>query len=427
MSVAPLRNWAGNHLYGARQLHHPESVEQVQELVRRLPRVKVLGSRHSFNDIADTGGDLIALDRLPRIIDIDRARRVVRIDGGVRYGDLCGPLDRAGFALHSLASLPHISVAGACATGSHGSGDRTANLATAVTALEVVTGDGRIVRFSREDDADALNGAVVSLGGLGVVTQLELEIRPTYAMRQDVYEDVPWPVVAARLDEIMAAEESVSLFTEWRSASFEQLWLKRVVPEGADAAGFRPEPMRFGARLATLARHPIPGMSPVTCTEQLGVAGPWHTRLPHFRMEHTPSAGDELQTEYLVPRPRAAEAVASLMDIRDRLAPLVQISELRTVAADGLWMSMCHEQASLGVHFTWVPDGPAVARMLPVIEELLAPFEARPHWGKLFTTPPDRLRSLYERLPAFRGLLLEHDPEGKFRNAFLDRHLLDPI
>jgi xylitol oxidase len=419
--VAALTNWAGNHAYVARAIHEPESIEQVQEIVRSARSLRVLGTRHSFNDIADTTGDLLSLRRLPRAFDLDRGAGTVTVDGGVPYGELCGPLDAAGFALHNLASLPHISVAGACATATHGSGDRIGNLATAVTALEVVTADGETKVFARDRDPDAFSGAVVSLGGLGVVTSLTLELQPTYRMRQDVYEDLPFARVVDHFDEVTASADSVSLFTEWHEPIFEQVWLKRRVAEGE---GFEPRPGPFGASPATVPRHPIRRMSADACTEQLGVAGPWHERLPHFRMDHTPSSGAELQTEYLVPRQHAGGALVALSAIRDRFGALVQVTEVRTIAADELWMSTASGRASVSIHFTWQPDWDGVRGVLPTIEDALAPFEPRPHWGKLFTMSPEAVQSSYEKLPQFVGLLERHDPAGKFRNAFLDRYIL---
>lgn len=418
--VAGRTNWAGNYAYVASAIHEPESMDELQAFVRATPSLRVLGTRHSFNDIADTTGDLLSMRRMPRVFELDRGAGTVTIDGGVRYGELCGQLDAAGFALHNLASLPHISVAGACATATHGSGDRNGNLATAVTALEVVTADGERKVFARDHDPDAFNGAVVSLGGLGVVTSLTLELQPTYRMRQDVYEDLPLARVVDEFDEVTASADSVSLFTDWREPMFEQVWLKSRV---ADRDGYEPRPGPLGASPATVQRHPIRRMSADACTEQLGVAGPWHERLPHFRLEHTPSSGAELQTEYLVPRDHAADALLAISGIRDQIAPLLQASEVRTIAADDLWMSTAFGRASVGIHFTWEPGWDAVRRVLPAIEEALAPFAPRPHWGKLFTMSPEAVRSSYEKLPQFVALLERYDPAGKFRNAFMDRSI----
>ena len=415
-----LRNWAGNHEFSASRLHEPESIEQVQDIVRRSPSLRVLGSRHSFNDIADTPGELLSLGRLPRTVEIDPAVPNVTVDGGIRYGELCEGLDAAGFALHNLASLAHISVAGACATGTHGSGDRNGNLATAVSAMAVVTANGEITRMARDANSIELDGAVVSLGGLGVVVRLTLDIQPTYQVRQDVYENLPLTDLERHFDELTSSADSVSFFTDWRGPAIDQVWLKRRV---VDARPFVPPAVLFGATRATAAVHPIRGISPDACTAQMGLPGPWHERIPHFRLDHTPSSGDELQSEFLVPRERAIDALEAIYAVRDRIAPLIQISEIRTIASDGLWMSPSFGRASVALHFTWRPDWPAVRVALPVVEKALELFDARPHWGKLFTMPADEVRSRYPKLSDFVELVRRHDPNGTFRNNFLDRYV----
>jgi xylitol oxidase len=353
-------------------------------------------------------------------VELDRERHTVTVEAGVRYGELCRYLGREGYALHNLASLPHISVAGACATATHGSGDRQGNLATAVSALEFVTAGGEVIALSREQHGEQFQGAVVGLGGLGVITKLTLDISPTFNMRQDVYENLPLAQLEDHFNDITSSVYSVSLFTDWRRPVFNQVWLKRRI---TDSAAFEPELELFEATLATSQLHPIPGMPVINCTEQMGVSGPWHERLPHFRMEFTPSSGEELQSEYLVPRRHAFAALHAIDGLRARVAPLLQISEVRTIAADNLWMSPCYRQDCIGIHFTWKQNWPAVRELLPLIEEQLAPFDARPHWGKLFTMPPTRLESLYEKLPDFKQLLRHYDPQGKFRNAYLDAYI----
>jgi xylitol oxidase len=417
-----LTNWAGNHAYAARDLHEPGSLNELRELVRRSGSLRVLGSRHSFNDIADTTGDLVSLARLPRVFELDRAASTVTVDGGVRYGELCGPLHAAGFALHNLASLPHISVAGACATATHGSGDRNGNLATAVTAVELVKADGETVALSRTADPETFPGAVVGLGALGVVTRVTLRLEPTFQVRQDLYEDLSLAAVADHFDEITALADSVSLFTEWRGPVFEEVWLKRRVDAGT---AFEPPPTLHGATRATIPIHPIRRMPADACTGQLGVPGPWHERLPHFRMDHTPSAGAELQTEYLLPRRHAVDALAAVDGLRDRIAPLLMVSEVRTVAADDLWMSTAVGRESVALHFTWQPDWTGVREVLPALEAALAPFDPRPHWGKLSAMAPEAIRARYPRLPDFVGLVDRFDPDGTFRNDYLRRVVLN--
>lgn len=412
------RNWAGNVDYGAVTVEHPETVEQLQETVARADKVKAVGARHSFSPIAAAdGGTLIVLDRFSHATTIDAARRTVTVDAGVTYGALALELQRAGFALRNMASLPHITVAGASATATHGSGERNGNLATAVAGLAVVTADGELVELRRDRDGERFLGAVVNLGGLGVVARLTLNIEPTYEMRQDVYLNLPFARLEEHFDALMGHAYSVSVFTDWRNETFNQVWLKSRL--GADAIA-ELGPSLFGATPATTPRHPIDGHSAENCTGQMGVPGPWFERLPHFRMGSTPSSGDELQSEYLVPRRHALAAIRAISRLGDRLAPLLQISEVRAVAADDLWMSTCYQEDCVGLHFTWISDEAGVEQLLPAVEGELEPFEARPHWGKLTRMPAARVQALYPKLPAFRNLLHTYDPHGKFRNAFLD-------
>ncbi|WP_019586102.1 FAD-binding protein [Deinococcus apachensis] len=414
------RNWAGNYTYHAANWHCPRGVEEVQEQVRRAERVKVLGSRHSFNGIADTGATMLSLEHLNRVVSLDREQGTVTVEGGIRYGELSRFLHGQGYALPNLASLPHISVAGACATATHGSGDRVGNLATAVSSLELVTADGEIVTVSRDGDPETFPGMVVGLGGLGVVTRLTLDVIPTFEMRQDVYENLALEALEDHFDAVMSSADSVSLFTDWRHPRFYQVWLKRRV---TGRAPLEPPREWFGAVPAPQDRHPIPGISPVNCTPQMGVPGPWHERLPHFRLEYTPSSGEELQSEYLVPRQHALAAFRAIHALSEQMAPLLQVSEVRSVAADDLWMSPFYRQPCVGIHFTWYRDEAAVRAFLPRLEAALAPFGARPHWGKVFTVAPEVLPGLFGKLPDFRRLLERSDPRGKFRNAFLDRYI----
>jgi alditol oxidase len=428
-------NWAGNYTYSAANWHSPETVEQVQEIVAHSRRVKALGTRHSFNAIADTTEDMLSLMHFDQVLALDRERHTVTVGAGIRYGTLCQYLNRAGYALHNLASLPHISVAGACATGTHGSGDGNGSLATATTALEMVTADGGMVRLSREQDGEKFAGAVVGLGALGIVTQLTLNVLPAFTMRQDVYQNLPLVHLADHFEEITGGAYSVSLFTDWTSANFNQVWRKSVVTNGSlesslelkSESGSESEsaigPEWFGATLAPIPMHPIAEVSAESCTTQGGAPGPWHERLPHFRMDYMPSHGDELQSEYLVPRQYALAALRALYELREIIAPHLLISEVRTIATDDLWMSPSYQRDSVALHFTWKQDWPAVEKVLPRIEAQLAPFHARPHWGKLFTTSPAQLQSLYLRLPDFLDLRQMYDPQGKFRNNFLNNFL----
>ncbi len=402
------KNWAGNYEFRASRVHVPQSVAEVQEIVRDASKLKATGTRHSFNGIADTAGEQISLENLTQL-SLDAKSGKVAAGAGVTYGQLSGYLYRNGFALHNLASLPHISVAGACATATHGSGSRNGNLSTAVCGMEMVTANGDIVQLAGEQ----LQGAAVHLGALGVVTKLALDVQPAFEMRQVVYENLPFKQLEGHLEQIFASGYSVSLFTDWQNHRATQAWVK----DRADAE-FPDE--FFGAKRASRNLHPLPGFSAEHCTEQMGVPGPGCERLPHFRMNFTPSGGEELQSEYFVPRDKGYEAILAVEELRDQITPHLFITELRTIDADDLWMSPCYQRASLAIHFTWRPEWQAVRNLLPAIEAKLAMFDARPHWAKLFTMSPSYL---YPKLPGFKALLEQYDPSGKFRNEYLNTNL----
>jgi xylitol oxidase len=413
-------NWAGNVAFHAARSHSPASVDELQHLVATSDHIRALGTGHSFSLIADTDADLVSLAELPREFHIDAASSTVTVSAATRYGELAGRLQQQGYALANLASLPHISVAGACATATHGSGDGIGNLATAVRGLQFVDADGGLVELTRERDADRFDASVVGLGAMGIVTTLTLEVVPTYDVRQVVYDDLPYRAFWAHVTDVFGSGYSVSLFTDFRDSRFTQMWLKQRVD---DAVGPAVEPRFLGATLADGPRHPVPGVDPVHCTQQGGVAGPWHERLPHFRMDFVPSSGDELQSEYLIPRCLAASALEALDGIAGQIAPVLQVCELRSVAADRLWLSPSYDRDTVGIHFTWVNDAEAVAKALVAIEWQLEPYDARPHWGKLFAMPPEQLAERYDRLPDFRAMRARHDPGGKFGNGFVDQHL----
>ena len=415
-----LSNWAGNVEYSTENLYKATTVEQIQQFVRKQNKLKVLGTRHCFNRIADSNNQFISVREINHVVSIDPEARTATVEGGISYGQLGPYLDSKGWALHNLASLPHISVAGAITTATHGSGEKNGNLSTAVSGLEIVNGAGDIVRLSREKDGETFRGSVIGLGALGVITKVKLDIQPTYTMQQYVYENLPMSELKDHFDAIESAAYSVSLFTDWQNQRINEVWLKCRMDQGKV---FDAPSEFFGAKRATRNLHPIAELSADNCTEQMGMPGPWYDRLPHFRMGFTPSAGKELQTEYFVPREQAVEAMLAVERLSGQVGPHLLITEIRAIAADTLWMSPCYKQDSVTIHFTWKPDWPRVSQLLPVIEKELAPFRARPHWGKLFTFPPGRLRSLYEKSPEFVELCKKFDPQGKFRNEFLNMYI----
>ncbi|MCX4830147.1 FAD-binding protein [Streptomyces sp. NBC_01016] len=405
-----ITNWARNITFAADRLHRPATVDELRAAVTKSGHIRVLGSGHSFNRIADVDaerdGALVSLGALPSRIDVDTAERTVRVGGGVRYAELAAELHAHGLALPNMASLPHISVAGSVATGTHGSGNGNRSLAEAVRAVEILTGDGELVTLARGDAG--FEGAAVSLGALGVVLSLTLDVEPSFDVAQHVFRELPFQ--GLDFESVSAAAYSVSLFTDWRGPRFDQVWVKRRMPEALDFPW---------AEAAVQAQHPVPGMSAVHCTEQFGVPGPWHERLPHFRAEFTPSNGDELQSEYLLPREHAVAALAALDAVRDRIAPVVQVCEVRTVAADTQWLSPAYGRDTVAFHFTWVADTERVLPVVSLVEDRLREFAPRPHWGKVFTADPARVAARYPHAADFVALAERLDPQGKFSNAFV--------
>jgi alditol oxidase len=392
-------------------IHRPSTLEELREIVAAARQVRAVGSRHSFNDIADAE-EQVTLTALPADVVVDRDAATVSFGAGLTYGELAGALEREGLALHNLASLPHISVAGAVATATHGSGDANGNLATAVAALELATSSGELVTAARGDPG--FEGMVVGLGALGVVTRLSLDVEPAYEVRQRVFEALAWDSLFEHFDAITGSGYSVSVLS-YLGDTVDQVWVRSRVTEA-------PEVVRddlFGARPATLDRHPILGLDPVNCTPQLGRPGAWSARLPYFRMGFTPSAGEELQSEYLVPREHAAAAIEAVRALADRIRPVLHVCEVRTIAADRLWMSPQYGRDSVGIHFTWALEPEAVMRVLADLEPALEPFDPRPHWGKLFLHAPR-----YERVADFARLAERLDPRGAFRNAWLEARVL---
>lgn len=413
--MTPARtNWAGNVAFAATAVEFPTSVEQLQGTVSGAPRVRAVGTGHSFNRLADTSGVHVSLAEMPTVLEIDSDQRMVTVAAGMRYGEFVGAVHDAGLALHNMGSLPHISVGGAVATGTHGSGDLLGNLSTAVRALEMVTAQGDVLRLDRDRDADVFGGAVLSLGALGVVTRLTLDVVPAYEMRQFVYDFMPIESVIGHFDEVLSSAYSVSVFTDWREPVHAQVWVKR----SADAGD--PPQDWLGARLADTPRNPLWRMPALNCTPQLGEPGPWHERLPHFRLGFRPSSGAELQSEYLVDRADATAALRAVHPLRDLIATVIQTSEIRTVAADDLWLSPAYGRDSMALHFTWEPDAAGVEPVVEALEAALAPFAPRPHWSKVYALPADAVARCYDRLDEFVHLADRFDPRGALRNDMLD-------
>jgi alditol oxidase len=410
----PRTNWAGNVILGAAgaaRVHRPESVDRLRRIVGNSRRIRALGRGHSFSGIVGVAGDLVLMDGLPKMLEIDSTRSTVKVAAGMSYAEVAGELHRTGFALANMASIPHISIAGACATGTHGSGDDQCVLAASVRAMQLVVSNGDLIELRREIDRDHFRGSVVALGAIGIVTQLTLDIEPAYEMSQRVYLGVPLDEIYHRLDDVFGTGYSVSVFTDWCSGEA-SVWVKQRVDQ--------PSSKWTAGRQAQHRVHPVPGMSPELCTEQLGVVGPWHERLIHFRPEPTLEAGNELQSEVFLPRSAARRAITALYEMGGLLAPALLVSEIRTVRADDLWLSPAYGRDSIAFHFTWTSNESAVLPAVAAIEERLMPLGPRPHWGKISAMTPRKVISSYERAPDFEQLMVENDPTFKFRNDFIN-------
>lgn len=415
-NITPERvtNWAGNVTFAAERLVRPRSVTELQRLVSGATRIRALGTGHSFNHVADTSGTLMSLADLPPTIEIDHTARAVRVAGGLSYGELAHALRGSGLALANMASLPHISMAGACSTGTHGSGRANQVLAAAVRAVTLVSATGDLVPFER--GAPGFPGAALSLGRLGVIADLEIDLVPDFQIAQTVVEDPDEAVVGTELEAILSSAYSVSVCTNWAQEPRMQIWLKEKAGEPSGWAG---TPL-LGGRPAAGPRHMLQGMPPRYATEQLGVPGPWEARLPHFRADFTPSSGAELQSEYLIPMRHAATAWDTLARIRDLIAPVLLVCEVRCVAGDDLWLSPTAGNLSVAYHFTWIADAARVLPVVRVVEDAFSDLDARPHWGKMFATSSDALAASYPRLEDFRALVARLDPGNKFGNEQVD-------
>jgi xylitol oxidase len=410
-----LWNWSGTYRFTAGQVIEARTVADVQRAVTAGGRVRALGTRHSFTDLADNGATLVSVTGLAADPVIDAAAGTVSVGAGIGYGVLAAWLQARGWALHNLGSLPHISVAGATATGTHGSGVGNQVLSAALAGLDYVAADGSLRRAVRGDPDFA--GLAVGLGAFGIVTRVTLDIQPSYQVRQDAYPGLAWDRVLAELDAVMAAAYSVSLFTDWAGDTLTAAWVKRRLdqPGSADAGAGEFFGTPRGSDAVRFMETPDDNLTPLL------VPGPWSERLPHFRLDATPSNGDEIQTEYFVPRDQGAAALAAVRRHAARITPLLQVSEIRAVAADQLWLSGAHGRDTLAIHFTWLSRPAAVDAAVAGIEQVLEPFAARPHWGKVSHTGAGRLRALYPRLGDARALFERLDPGGTFSNDRLER------
>jgi alditol oxidase len=407
-------NWSGTYRYAFDTILAPASVRELQDLVAGSSQVKVVGSRHSFTGIAD-GILAVSVAGLPAAIEVSSDRQTVSVPAGITYGALARHLHKEGLALANLASLPHISVAGAIATATHGSGQNNGNLATAVEGIQFVLANGELFELSAGEAW--FDGAVVHVGALGVAYRLTLKVEREFQVAQRVYENLPWELVIENFEDLMSAAYSVSVFTD-RAQQAAQVWLKQ-------RSDWPELPVTlFGARTATRDLHPLPGLDPANCTPQLGVPGLWSDRLPHFRMEFTPSNGEEIQSEFHIPAACGPEAIRAVLALRDTLSHVLQVCEIRAIKADSLWLSPQYHRDSVAFHMTWEPDVAGVDVAVRLVEQALSPFDPRPHWGKVFTPTQPPVAAIYERHGDFISFQKKLDPDGKFANEWVRANVL---
>lgn len=414
-----LKNWAGNLTYATSNVSHPKTIEDVIRIVKQSDSIRCLGSRHSFNTIANSQSELISLHELTATNELSADPGSIRVSAGIRYGDICKKIDDRGFALHNLASLPHISVAGACATSTHGSGIKNESLTSAAISYDIITAAGELITISKNKDSELFHAIAVHLGTIGIICNVELELQTAFDMDQYVYRNLPLSELEQNFLDIMSAGYSVSLFTDWMNGSVNQVWIKNKVDGSPNMISDR----YFGAVLADRDMHPLENHSALSCTEQKGLVGKWYDRLPHFKMAYTPSSGEELQAEYFVPLEYGYQAMKAVEQINDQIFPHLFISEIRTIAADNFWMSPFYKKACVSIHFTFKPHWEAVQKLVTQIEEVLDIYHVRPHWGKLFAMRPQILQSRIEKLDDFKTVMRDFDPHGKFRNDFINTNL----
>ena len=405
-----MKNWSGNVTFEANLVVRPTSIEDIKSAVKAADKVRALGSAHSFNQIAASKDVLLSFEHFPKEIEIDTATKQVRIAAGVRYGEAAIALNAAGLALPNMGSLPHITVVGATSTGTHGSGARNKNLSAAIIKIELINANGEEVTIEGEE----LHAARVGLGALGIIHHVTLQAIDAFNVSQTVYRDLHFENWIANFDQVMGNNYSVSAFTTWGDSLVDQLWIKSHMEDDV-----LPGDEFYTGTAAEQKLHPLEGADTASATEQMGSVGPWHERLPHFKLDFMPSFGDELQTEYFVDIKDAKAALEAVHALREQIRPLLLVTELRTIAGDDNWLSEAYRRDSLAIHFTWKPDVPCVTAFLPTLEAALEQFGARPHWGKLFTDSGFNFSQLYPDFAPWLKYRAGLDPDRKFINKQL--------
>jgi len=405
-------NWSRTHCFGATELRRPTSIGELQQsivaAVASGQGVRTIGSRHSFTDIADSDV-VVDLGALPEQFAVSPDRTSVTVSGAMTYARLASLLEPHQLAIANMASLPHLSIAGAISTATHGSGTTNGNLATAVLSLKIMTSAGELRHVQRSDTQ--FSAAVVALGAMGAIVAIELAVEPAFDVEQAVHNRLSWSRLHPSLDEVFDAAYSVSVFTDWRDHV--QLWTKRRV----DQATLDHATLHDGVQ-ASQPEHPVPGADASSCTNQQE-PGLWSHRLPHFRSDEVPSVGAEVQSEFFVERALMGQAIERLRSIGDALEPVIMVSEIRTIGADNIWLSPQYQRDCAAFHFTWHHDVVAAHAAADLVTDTLAPLRPIPHWGKVFDPRRFDFDQLYPNLRSALACFQEWDPTSTFTNAWM--------
>jgi L-gulono-1,4-lactone dehydrogenase len=422
------RNWAGTHSCVPVAIEHPKSAREVAGAVRRAAEagrtVRAAGAGHSFSPCVPTDGTLVRLDRLDRILDADPATGLVKAEAGITLAALNAGLEARGLALPNLGDIDAQSLAGALATGTHGTGARLQNLSAQVEALELVDGAGERRTLTRED-GDLLRAARVGLGSLGIVTAVTLRCVPAFRLR-GVDTTLPLEEALDGLDERVDAHDHFEFWTFPHSP----LALTRT-NDRTDAPVSAPGPARAWLHDVLLDNHALELLSRTgrrfpraipRINRLAAAAAPGRERVDaSHRIFASPRLVRFDEMEYAIPREHAADAVRGAREILER-HPVNFPVELRFVAADTALLSPAHgrDTAYVAVHVFKGMDGEPPFRE---VEKLMAAWGGRPHWGKRSFLAARELRTRYPKWDAFAAARAELDPDGRFENAWARRTL----
>lgn len=428
--VAPeWRNWAGDQACRPAAIEHPTSAAEVARSIGRARAagrtVRVAGAGHSFTDAALTNGTLLVLDRMRRVLDVDRGSGLARVEAGISLGELSEALWAHGLAFENLGDVDVQSIAGATATGTHGTGSRLPNLSAGLREIELVTADGSTIRVSEDDDPDAWRAARVGVGALGVVTAVTLQAVPAFTL-EGTDSTAPLEEVLDAIDEHADGADHFELYAFPHSPVAVTRTNRRV-----ERAPEPPSRLTAWAGDVLLRNHVLglafelgrraPRTIPATHRTLTRIAGTSRRIDRSYRIFASPRLVRFTEMEYALPRPRAAEAVRAVLAVARRADLAVPMPiELRFVAPDDAFLSPAggRETAYVAVHMyrgmEWEPYFRAV-------EQVMDGFGGRPHWGKRHFQTAATLAPRYPEWERFQAVRRRLDPDGVLANGYVRR------